>query len=294
MSRLEHRIKRLFNRVGFEIVRVNQPHAARLPVPSPAIVERAAAYFADTFPLNPALELSDQELAQQLQQFEWFYPFRFGDHHVGPNRQLPSTERGSYRRYLHIFSALLSLTGGSLANMRVLDSGCNAGFFSLQARRAGAAQVLGIDASPTNVAQATFITRITGIDGITYQVLNIYDLAPERLGTFDVTFFFGLLYHLDNPIGALTQLYAVTNKYAVIDTQLTNYAGAMLRIERDDAELYHPGSHTNRIAFVPSERAVVALLQSVGFRQVYMVPPTIPKIPDIYFNDRWGTFIAVK
>lgn len=294
MNRLEQRIKRLFNRVGLEVVRVNQPYADRLPPPSPAIIARAEAYFADSFPLAASLELSEKEVRSRLQQFEWFYPFQFGAIHVGPNQQLPSSERGAYRRYLHIFSALLSQTNGSLENMRVLDFGCNAGFFSLQARRAGAAHVLGIDASPTNIDQATFITYITGIDRIEYQVLNTYDVTPERIGMFDVTFFFGLLYHLDNPIGALTQLYAVTDKYAVVDTQLTNYHSAMLRIEQDDAQLYHSGSYTNQLAFVPSERAVVAMLRSVGFRHIYFVPPTIPKVPDLYTNGRWGTFIAVK
>jgi 2-polyprenyl-3-methyl-5-hydroxy-6-metoxy-1,4-benzoquinol methylase len=49
------------------------------------------------------------------------------------------------QRYRYFFEPLVRLFGGSLKGHRVLDLGCNAGFWSLKAAEAGADFVLGVD-----------------------------------------------------------------------------------------------------------------------------------------------------
>lgn len=50
-------------------------------------------------------------------------------------------------------------------------------------------------------------------------------LDPTRLGAFDVVLFLGVLYHLRDPLGALTRLARVTDELAVIETQAIHVPG---------------------------------------------------------------------
>lgn len=96
------------------------------------------------------------------------------------------------------FAAALpaDLTGRS-----VLDIGCNAGFYSLEMKRRGAARVVGIDSDPRYLAQARLAAEVCGA-AIEFRELSVYDVGAlgER---FDVVLFMGVLYHLRHPLLAL-------------------------------------------------------------------------------------------
>ncbi|PWC27074.1 TIGR04290 family methyltransferase [Teichococcus aestuarii] len=91
-----------------------------------------------------------------------------------------------------------------LSGKSVLDIGCNAGFFSIEMKRRGAACVLGVDSDPRYLDQARFAARVLGLD-IEYRELSVYDVGAlgER---FDVVLFMGVLYHLRHPLLALDLL----------------------------------------------------------------------------------------
>ena len=57
----------------------------------------------------------------------------------------------------HLWPRMLEAHGGSLAGLRVLDIACNCGGFAIEAARAGAAEVVGIDVDPHYIRQAEFI-----------------------------------------------------------------------------------------------------------------------------------------
>lgn len=293
-SFLETIVRKVFNAAGLDIAWGDGEPSPLLPLPSPQIVHQTAAYYTNTFALHPGVGLTRPEIEAQLAQFDWFFPFVFDDiaaptaHPMAP----AALSNAFANRFLHIFSGIHTLTGGSLVGKRVLDVGCNSGFFAILARRAEAASVLGIDASPKNIEQAHLVLRLTGLDRITYQVMNVYDITRDRLGTFDITLFFGILYHLDNPVGALARLFDVTNEMLVVDTQLVPMRMPMFRVEPDTIS-YHRESHMNALAFIPSESAVVRLLKSVGFARVFRVPVR-PSSPAVYRMGRWGTFVALK
>src|ERR1700751_741380 len=80
-----------------------------------------------------------------------------------------------------------------LAGRSVLDVGCNAGFYTIEAKRRGAARGLGIDAQRLHIRQARFAARVLGLD-IEYQRMPVYDLSAHRNGKFDVTLALGLIY----------------------------------------------------------------------------------------------------
>jgi len=294
MKVIERFIKFSLHTFGLEILRANSSKCPELPRPSPELVQFTAAAFSDAFPIASQSSLSLNDIEAKLQHYEWFYHFELGGRHVGPHPDAPKDARGHYQRYQHIFPAILSLTGGTLAGNRILDVGCNAGFWSIQAKQVGASNVLGIDSSEANIHQARFVAELIGLNDAKFCVTNTYDVSKETLGEFDITLFFGLLYHLDSPVLALQRMYNVTKKFIVIDTQLTNADIAILKIDDDTADRYHKQSHTNPIALIPSESAVLFMLKSVGFRNVFRIPTLSKNLPEHYLTGRWATFIAYK
>lgn len=92
-----------------------------------------------------------------------------------------------------------------LSGMSVLDIGCNAGFYSIEMKKRGAAYVLGIDTEELYLNQARFAARVLGFE-VEFRQMSVYDIAG--LGSrFDLVLFMGVLYHLRHPLLALDLIY---------------------------------------------------------------------------------------
>ena len=104
-----------------------------------------------------------------------------------------------------------------LSGWRVLDVGCNAGFYSFALARRGAS-VLAIDVDPHYLAQARWAVREYGLeDKIEFRQMEVYDVA--RLGeTFDLVWFMGVFYHLRYPLLALDLLAERTGRLMMFQT----------------------------------------------------------------------------
>lgn len=100
------------------------------------------------------------------------------------------------------FARFADALPADLSGKTVLDIGCNAGFYSVEMKRRGAAEVIGIDTDEHYLAQARFVSDALGMNDIRFMNLSVYDVA--RLGrTFDLVIFMGVLYHLRHPLLAL-------------------------------------------------------------------------------------------
>lgn len=86
--------------------------------------------------------------------------------------------------------------------LRVLDIGCADGYFSFLMEQRGASEVVAIDYRSTNRSGFDIAHRILG-SKVRFFHDNVYHLTPEKYGQFDIVLFFGLLYHLRNPMMAL-------------------------------------------------------------------------------------------
>jgi tRNA (mo5U34)-methyltransferase len=85
---------------------------------------------------------------------------------------------------------------------RVLDIGCNAGFYSFQLASRGA-RVMAIDVDPRYLRQARWAARQFGLEKhIDFQQMQIYELVRVRQ-KFDLVLFMGVFYHLRHPLLAL-------------------------------------------------------------------------------------------
>jgi len=104
-----------------------------------------------------------------------------------------------------------------LHGWRVLDVGCNAGFYSFELARRGAS-VLAIDVDDHYLAQARWAARQYGLqDRVELRQQQVYDLArsDER---FDLVWFMGVFYHLRYPLLALDILAQRTRRLMVFQT----------------------------------------------------------------------------
>jgi tRNA (mo5U34)-methyltransferase len=105
----------------------------------------------------------------------------------------------------------------SRRGMRVLDIGCAEGFFSFEAERRGAREVIAVDSFPDsirrfNICRAALDSRATAF------LTNVYDLSLRGFGTFDLVMFFGVLYHLRNPILALEKIFSICSGTLLLQT----------------------------------------------------------------------------
>ena len=104
-----------------------------------------------------------------------------------------------------------------LHGWRVLDVGCNAGFYSFELARRGAS-VVAIDSDERYLAQARWAARQFGLhERIEFRQQGVYELAraSER---YDLVWFMGVFYHLRYPLLALDLLARRTQRLMVFQT----------------------------------------------------------------------------
>jgi tRNA (mo5U34)-methyltransferase len=166
-----------------------------------------------------------------------------------------------------------------LRGKTVLDIGCNAGFFSLEMKRRGAARVVGIDSDARYLAQAALAADVLQLE-LELKRMSVYEIA--QLGEkFDVVFFTGVFYHLRYPLLALDLI----RKHVVSDLLVFQ---SMLRGSDQVTELARDFPFSERAVFdqpgyprmhfveqrysgdptnwwIPNRACVEALLRSAGF-----------------------------
>ena len=176
------------------------------------------------------------------------------------------------QRSRYFFDRLLSLTNGTLKGHRVLDLGCNAGFWALKAAQAGADFVLGIDGREVHVDHAQLVFEAAGIspDRYRFQASNLfqYQRSAEE-APYDIVLCLGLLYHVAKPV----ELFEVmANAGAniiviVIDTEVSLSPGSMFQIYTEVTD-----ARTNAVdyetVFYPTRQAVIDLATQFGYQCV--------------------------
>ena len=101
----------------------------------------------------------------------------------------------------------------------MLDIGCAEGYFSFEAERRGAREVIGIDSFPDSVRRFN-VTKAARQSNATAFLMNVYDLDPKRLGTFDLVLFYGVFYHLKHPQYALERIRSVCTGEMLFQTHI--------------------------------------------------------------------------
>jgi tRNA (mo5U34)-methyltransferase len=187
-----------------------------------------------------------------------------------------------------------------LHGKRVLDVGAWDGYFSFRAEREGAADVVALDhyVWSTRLAEQQQQYQRSLVAGTEYRAPHLdpalwdpaslpgragFDYARARLssnvkpvvldfstddlsdlGTFDVVIFAGVLYHLEDPVGALRRLATLTREVALIRTVAVHFP----RMTSAAWEFY-PGAELENDPsnwWAPNRTALEGAIRAVGFR----------------------------
>jgi tRNA (mo5U34)-methyltransferase len=153
-----------------------------------------------------------------------------------------------------------------LSGKRVLDIGCNDGYFTFLAEERGA-EVVAIDSWPR---RGFFLAHELKGSKAEFHQMSVYDISPERLGMFDIVFFFGVYYHLKKPIKALEQIAKVTKEVLLVESEIATspeFDSSNLSVFYSQDQL--GGDPTNW--WVPSIPNLVQTVKAAGFPKVEFV-----------------------
>jgi tRNA (mo5U34)-methyltransferase len=218
-------------------------------------------------------EWSTDEIRGRIDALKpWFHNMELGGVRTAPDHFLGDYPRVKWRRFAEAIPA--DLTGRT-----VLDIGCNAGFYSLEMKRRGAARVLGIDFDDAYLAQARFAAEVSGLD-VEFRKLSVYDIGA--LGTdFDLVLYMGVHYHLRHPLLALDLIREHVARDMLVFQSMQRGSDTVGQLAEDypfwDTEIFgrpdFPRQHfiERRYAndptnwWIPNRACVEAMLRSAGF-----------------------------
>ena len=235
----------------------------------------------------------------------WFHSLDLGHGVITPGFKSPEMEA----------EELASFQLPDLHGKSVLDIGSWDGFYTFTAERLGASRVVALDkhvwalnweakrayraeckakgvpAQPYHlVPQVWDFEGLPGKRGfnlahevlrsnVTAVVDDFMKMDLDTIGAFDVVFYLGVLYHMENPLESLRRLRQVTKEVAIIETAAITLGGseelALCEFYPLEAKLADDPSNF----WAPNARALIGLCQTAGFRRVEILnaPLTPPK-----------------
>jgi tRNA (mo5U34)-methyltransferase len=221
---------------------------------------------------------------------EWFYEFDLPDGRTTTPNVPSDTATIHPARLQMVVGAVERAFGTDWSSLSALDLACHQAWFASHLARRGMGDVLAVDVRPEHLDDAAIIRDVYGLDRLRLERHDVSELAPGRLGEFDLVLVLGLIYHLENPVGALRVARGHTRRLCLVETQLApNLSGptdwgsyryvkqivgsfAMVD-ETPEVSGGNREANTGTISLFPSLEALLFLMEAVGFDRVEVVPP---------------------
>ena len=208
-----------------------------------------------------------KKIKQKVSMLIWYHTIDLGHGIVTPGIY-------DHRRYLEFYGIPDDLSGKS-----ALDIGTASGFFSFEMEKKGA-KVTATDLAnwmdhdfgalykpdrPLDVLQGYLqkpfeLAKEVLNSGVKKKKINIYDVSPDTLGTFDLVFCSSLLLHLTDPIRALQNIRSVTREMAIIATGIR-------RDENKEPLASFSGHKEGAVWWLPNRPCLESMIQSTGFKR---------------------------
>ena len=162
--------------------------------------------------LSAAIAMNPDEIRTRVGQLRWHHSIELGSGILTPGQDNSARKLARLR------------LPSSLAGQSVLDVGAWDGFFSFEAERRDAQRVLATDSYVWNgshdwaskqgfdLAKAALGSKVEELE------IDVLELAPEKIGTFDMVLLLGVLYHMKHPLLALERVASVTGKMLILET----------------------------------------------------------------------------
>ncbi len=202
----------------------------------------------------------------------WFHNLQLDGVATAPDHFLGDYPSVKWRRFAHALPP-------DLSGRSVLDIGCNAGFYSIEMKRRGAARVVGIDEDERYLEQARLAAEVCDSE-VEFKKLSVYEIAKLD-ARFDLVLFMGVFYHLRYPLLALDLIraHAVRDLFVFqamlrgssnVEPVAADYPFSEEKIfdkpgfpRMHFIENAYSGDRTNW--WIPNGACVEALLRSAGF-----------------------------
>ena len=205
-------------------------------------------------------------LREEVAKIKWWHPIDLGHGIVTPGIDVTPARLAEIRM------------PDDLSGRTVLDIGAWDGFFSFEAERRGAERVLATDSfcwdgGGWGTKKGFELARRARASRVEDKTIQVLDVSPDTVGTFDVVLFLGVLYHMRHPLLALERVASVTKGLLIMQTQVD-----MLAVARP-AIAFYPGTELNGDPsnwVGPKPAAVVAMLQDVGFTRIEILSKSFP------------------
>jgi len=211
-------------------------------------------------------------IQERVDAIEWYHTIELPHGVVTPGTV-------DHRRQIERYGLPADMRG-----MRVLEVATFDGFFSFEMERRGAS-VVAVDVDswldcdiPRVVRQHIIDTGTDRPMGAGFRLakeligsqvdrrgMSIYELSPEKVGTFDLVFLSDLLIHLRDPLGGLESVFSVlrTGGTAIIAEPRASELGPL-----SGATIAHFEGFTDGVWWRPTVATLTALLRMAGFDRV--------------------------
>ena len=202
----------------------------------------------------------------------WFHNMRLDGVATAPEHFLGDYPEVKYRHFREVLPE--DMTG-----LSVLDIGCNAGFYSLEMKKRGAARVLGIDTDERYLRQGRFAAEVLGLD-VAFERMTVWEVGALR-ERFDLVIFMGVLYHLRHPLLALDLIHEHVARDVLLFQSMQRGSRRVAEVEEDygitapapfDLSGFpkmhfveHRYSNDPTNWWIPNKACVEAMLRSSGF-----------------------------
>lgn len=239
--------------------------------------------------------MKDQEIIEKINSFPyWMYQFNLNGHLTPVPVQ--QAVYGTQQRKSYFFDPIVKYFGGSLKGKRVLDIGCNAGYWSLQAIEAGCDYLVGIDGRQTHLDQANFVFDVNNISKTRFEFVkgNIFELDLKNFGQFDIVICLGFFHHVNKHIQLLENISEVNNDMLILETRVSRLPGEFMQIFHEPVDHY-ANSIDYTLTMCPSKLAVYSMVQQFGYKSIILEPQSFhKKAMHNYRSNRRLAFINSK
>jgi SAM-dependent methyltransferase len=236
--------------ITFEDIRQRYPHYLKLLIDDPTLVPVVDKYVDK---LQPFLQCPFPLPGQRVIQGSWPGEYKIGNF------------------------TLCGVTAETIANKRVLDIGSNAGFDTFYLSTLGPCEIIGIEPTSLFYFQSLLLWSFYYCPNLRFVQTGWQTFTKEAFGTFDVINCQGVLYHERHPLKLLEALFDLLTPGGklVLETHIS--------LADDVTANFIEGAFWGDTSWwwVPTVKAVGAMLRSCGFRDVevrnsYPVPSQNP------------------
>ena len=227
----------------------------------------------------------NQDLLALVKARSWFYAFELPDGSVTATDVDPAVLHLHATRRDRLRDVIATIPDA--ARMTALDLASHEGFFTVELAR-HCRRVEGVELRERSITAAEMITTLLGLGNAGFRRMDLLkvDAAEEAGLAADFVLLYGLLYHLEDPLGLLRLACRLARRHILLETQVLPYdltgrvedgshlwqrdiLGCFGLVE-DYSERREGGSA--EFALVPSVNALLHLLRRFGCTEARVLP----------------------